>query len=96
MSDDTDRDEEGYPQGVHVNYGIRSVPNGNGNGTAIIKWIAATSGTCFVAVVAYLFIDNASIRREGIEDRKVLTEQLASIRERLTAIETKQQTGCKQ
>lgn len=73
-----------------MNYGVQ-----NGNGTAIIKWVAATAGTCFVAVVAYLFIDNASIRKEAGDDRKVLTEQLTLIRERLIAIETKQQTGCR-
>lgn len=79
------------PYGDHVNYGVVT----NGNGAAIIKWVAATAGTCFVGVVAYLFIDNASIRKEAADDRKVLTEQLTLIRERLIAIETKQQTGCK-
>ena len=78
--------------GAAVNY---YGPVSNGNGIAIIKWVASTAGLCLIAVIGFLFIDNASIRREANDDRKALTEQLVSIRERLTAIETKQQTGCR-
>lgn len=74
-----------------MNYGIQN----NGNGTAIIKWVASAAGVALISVIGYLFIDNASIRKESSEDRKALTEQLTLIRERLTAIETKQETGCK-
>ena len=89
--DDDDRDENGYPRGIGManNYGVQ-----NGNGTAIIKWVAASAGTCFIAVIAYLFIDNVSIRKEASDDRKALTEQLTLIRERLVAIEITQKTGC--
>lgn len=87
---DTPPPDDYNPYEVPVNYGVQ-----NGNGTAIIKWIAATAGTCLVGVVAYLFIDNVSIRKEASDDRKALTEQLTLIRERLVAIETKQQTGCR-
>lgn len=77
--------------GASVNY---YGPVSNGNGTAIIKWVAAAAGTCLITVIGYLVIDNGSIRKEASDDRKVLMEQLTSIRERLVAIETKQQAGC--